>query len=500
MAKKTVSTKIAKGQLIAAPHRIRGRDTGELFLVCPEPAYILRVSESGEVSIFAGNGQKGYQDGPANMAMFNNPTGIALDGEGNIFVADSGNHRIRKITSDGTVSTFSGTGNASYTNGNLTTAEYNTPVDLAFAADSTLYIVDSANHRIRKVTTDGNVNTIAGSGKPGKTDGFMTGASFNEPKGIAIADDGTIYVADSGNHCIRQIQPDGTVKVFAGDAEKSGSDDGEAHKALFNKPSHLVVDGENAVFVADSGNNSIRMIQEKTVTTIAGGPDGGFSNPTGLYIDVNYQLYVCDEGNQQVISVHANAKPANPYIVPPSTLQRDLAALLKEELVVNVHFKVGDEVFKADKAIVAARCSYFHKMFTGGFRESESTDAVQVIPISDTTPAAFRAALEFLYSDALNVPRENVMEVLELSRRFMLERLSAWCQRIIAEDVEESNAVEMLLWVTPQREDYPELRRYGFNYVIRHYKKIREKFPDTLSALSANKELEEEINKIVGNL
>ena len=199
------------------------------------------------VSTLAGSTQ-GYTDGTGTSAKFYNPTGVAVDGAGNVYVADLSNHRIRKITTSGVVSTLAGSGTSGYTDGTGTSAQFNSPTGVAVDGAGNVYVADQGNHRIRKITTSGVVSTLAGS-TSGYTDGTGTSAKFYNPSGVAVDGAGNVYVADQSNHRIRKITASGVVSTLAGSTY--GYTDGTGTSAKFAYPFGVAVDGAGNVYVAD---------------------------------------------------------------------------------------------------------------------------------------------------------------------------------------------------------------------------------------------------------
>jgi sugar lactone lactonase YvrE len=188
--------------------------TGNMFTTSTDYNVIRKITPEGVITNIGGQGSPGLNDGSGTSSMFNSPRGIAVDSSGNVYIADKNNHRIRKITTNGVVSTFAGSGfMGGYVDG-LSTAQFNGPEGVVIDSSGNLFITDTNNNRIRKITTNGVVSTFAGS-TPGLLDGNGTNARFNAPKGIAIDSSGNLYVVDSSNVCIRKVTPGGAVSTFA---------------------------------------------------------------------------------------------------------------------------------------------------------------------------------------------------------------------------------------------------------------------------------------------
>ena len=261
------------------------------------------------VSTLAGSGTPGYTDGTGTSAKFSSPNGVAVDGAGNVYVADQVNHRIRKITTSGVVSTLAGSGTPGYADGTGTSAKFNYPNGVAVDGAGNVYVADLSNHRIRKITALGVVSTLAGSGASGYTDGTGTSAKFSYPNGVAVDGAGNVYVADYFNHRIRKITTSGVVSTLAGSA--SGYADGTGTSAQFSYPTGVAVDGAGNVYVADYNNHRIRKITTSgVVSTLAGsgtpgytdgtGTSAKFSSPTGVAVDGAGNVYVADYNNHRI--------------------------------------------------------------------------------------------------------------------------------------------------------------------------------------------------------
>ncbi|MDO3628689.1 NHL repeat-containing protein [Mucilaginibacter sp. BT774] len=241
---------------------------GNVYVADAGNNLIRMVGTAGMVSTFAGTGIAGSSN-VADSVTFNSPLGVAVDGSGNVYVADYENNLIRKVTQAGIVRTLAGSGAKGADDGLDTAATFNLPEAVAVDGTGNVYVADNGNDLIRKITPAGQVSTFAGSGQPGKSDGTGTSASFNSPFGIAVDAAGNVYVADSGNNLIRKITPDGTVTTIAGSGSK-GANDGAGNAASFNTPSGIAVDKSGNIYVADENNNLIRKITSSgSVTTIS---------------------------------------------------------------------------------------------------------------------------------------------------------------------------------------------------------------------------------------
>lgn len=244
---------------------------------------------AGVVSTYAGNGTAGLLNGPGATAEFNLPIDIVPDLQGNLFIAEQGSNVIRKLSFSGVVSTYAGDGKAGYKDGAAADAEFNNPEGLTIDNAGNLYVSDAQNNVIRKITPAGQVSTYAGSGTPGHTDGASLTAQFTHPAGLAIDKSRNIYVADYGNNLIRKISSSGTtVSTYAGNGT-AGFANGAFNAASFNGPLGLAINPSGNLYVADLANNAIRLIANTgIVSTIAGDLHG----PVRVALDVPGNLFV----------------------------------------------------------------------------------------------------------------------------------------------------------------------------------------------------------------
>jgi len=276
---------------------------------------IRKITPAGIVTTLAGQASRhGSDDGARSTALFYYPHGIAIDGAGNLYIADSWNHTIRKMTPQGTVITVAGlAGSRGNRDGVGEHARFSFPFGIAIDHDGHMYVADEKNCAIRRITPAGDVTTVAGRATScGNTDGSSRDARFNEPRGVAVDRSGNIFVADTYNHTIRRITPDGWVTTVAGLARWRGHADGPARTARFYNPLGVAVDGSGSVYVADTYNHTIREITPRgMVRTVAGmartpgGRDANaaaarFNSPIGLAIDGDGDIYVADYHNHAI--------------------------------------------------------------------------------------------------------------------------------------------------------------------------------------------------------
>lgn len=281
---------------------------------------IRAVSAEGVITTVAGNGDGGYSgDGSgATSAALQFPCGLALDAQRVLYIADSANHVVRKRSSNGVISKVAGTAEYGYSgdDGTATSAQLNVPMGVAVDAAGNVYISDSANHRIRKVSSSGTITTYAGDGTQAYygDGGAATSAHLDSPQGIALDAAGNLYIADSSNHCIRKVSTDGVISTVAGNGAAGYSGDGgAAASASLYRPLGVAVDAQGQIFIADTLNNRIRVVAaDGTISTIAGtgayGDSGdgdealkaSFRFPSGIAVGPEGNVYVADTHNSRI--------------------------------------------------------------------------------------------------------------------------------------------------------------------------------------------------------
>ena len=244
------------------------------------------------VVVLAGDGTPGFRDGDAAHARLSDPFGVAIGRDGTVYVSDAGDaHRIRRVSPRGAVSTVAGSVRG-FADGAAESARFDTPSGLAIDAAGALYVADTGNNAVRRVDPDGRVTTVAGDGVAGYADGPGAQARFNGPMAVAVDPAGRVIVADAYNDRIRAISADGRVTTVAGTGAR-GADDGEASAARFDTPSGVAVDAGGVIYVADSGNGALRAIGPGGVATIATAEP--LVRPAGVAIAASGHVYLTDD-------------------------------------------------------------------------------------------------------------------------------------------------------------------------------------------------------------
>jgi len=302
---------------------------GNIYVADVRFSTIRKITPQGSVTTFAGQaGIQGSADGVGTNANFSNPFGLAIDSSNNLYVADSGNDTIRKIAPNGAVSTLAGlAGNFGSTDGTGSAALFGNPRGIAVDTNDNVYVADTSNETIRKVTPAGVVTTLAGLVNSfGTADGTGNGARFNFPQALAMDASGNIYVADVQNAAIRKVTPSGVVTTLAGFTGSGGAADGTGNAARFNTPTGIAIDTAGNIYVADNGNNAIREItQAGAVTTLAGlsGNPGSadgigslvrFHFPSGVAVDASGDLFITDSQNYTIRATQPLTTPVNQFI------------------------------------------------------------------------------------------------------------------------------------------------------------------------------------------
>ena len=298
---------------------------GNLYVADTLNQRVRKIAPGGTITTITGTGTPGFSVdfGAPAAAQVDTPRGLAVDASGNVYLADTRNSRVRKIAPGGNIFTYAGNGNASYfgDTGPANRASVNQPEGVALDAAGNLYIADTLDHAVRKVTTDGTITTIAGFGGQGfgGDGGPATSARLMLPRAVAVDVAGNVYVADTGNHRVRKIDPLGVITTVAGNGETAPDvEGGPALSVPLSDPRGLALDRAGNLYIADTGHNRVRKVSpDGVITTIAGNGtccysgDGGIATaaqlnqPWGLAVDVAGNVYVADSGNSAVRVLHA---------------------------------------------------------------------------------------------------------------------------------------------------------------------------------------------------
>jgi hypothetical protein len=331
---------------IIDPHRIRfgeGTRLNDVYIADRRNHQIRLVSgTTGVITTVAGDGDSGFagDGGPALTARLNAPRGVKSDASGNIWIADSNNNRVRRVNAAGTIMTVAGNGLGGYNGDNqsATAASLNVPYAVDTDAQGNLYIADRFNNRIRKVTPSGMITSIAGTGRVESTGngGLAVQAGLGSPTDVLVAPDGAIYIVETATHQVRKITPDGIIRPVAGTGTSGGGGNGgPALSAQLNSPQTVAVDQRGNVFIGDQ-NNTVRRVDAATglITTFAGtgvygnSGDGGpavnaeLQPPTGLMVAVNGDLYIALSDSGSIRRVVADTPFNTPTPIPTDTPTR----------------------------------------------------------------------------------------------------------------------------------------------------------------------------------
>ena len=314
----TATTLSVKPAYLLMPVGLKIDSANNLYVTDAAAQVVVKITSDFKIASLAGTAiAMGSADGTGTVARFNEPTDLVINDDGSFLLTDTSNASLRKVTTAGVVTTFAGTsGSKGSADGTGAAARFSAPVGITRDTAGNVYVADQTNHVIRRVTPAGVVTTLAGTaGTVGSTDGTGAAARFNLPTGVAMNSADLIYVADFGSHTLRKVTSSGVVTTFAGTAGTSGSVDGTGAAARFNKPSGLALDSAGNLYVADTGNSTVRKVTPAgVVTTLAGlyqisglkdgtGASAWFYEPEGLTSDTTGNLYIADTGNAVIRKV-----------------------------------------------------------------------------------------------------------------------------------------------------------------------------------------------------
>ena len=319
---------------LSSPSGVAVDRSGNLYIADTGNHLVRRVDPSGIITTIVGTSESGYSgdDGLGIQAQLDSPSGVAVDHAGNLYIADTGNHGIRRVDSTGVITTVAGTGEQDFVkdNGPAVDAWLDSPSGVAVDHVGNLYIADTGNHRIRRVDASGTISTVAGTGEGiylyGGEGGPAVEADLLHPGGVAVDSAGNLYIADTGNHGIRRVDPSGTITTIAGTGEGGYSGDGGlAVKAKIWRPSDVAVDELGNLYIADTWNHRIRRVDNSgTISTVAGTGEAGFTvesgpataaqldSPSGVAVGGDGNLYIADHDNHRISQVDLSAETMTP--------------------------------------------------------------------------------------------------------------------------------------------------------------------------------------------
>ncbi len=348
----------ATASALDSPRNVAIAADGTVYVADTNNNKVRKITPAGAISTFAGTGTAAYSGdgGQANLAELSGPQGVAVDAAGVVYIADSGNNRVRAVANDGVITTFAGTGVSGSTGDGAaaTLARLSSPVDVALSSTGIVYIVDHFSQKIRAVATDGNISTFAGTGDAGAANpvGPATAAELNHPRGVAVDKNDVVYIADTFNHLVRKVDAAGNISTVAGTGSAgSTGDGGQATSAQVFRPGDVAVDADLKIYIGDSDNNLVRMVAtDGVISTIAGGADGGAAGtagastlvgPSGVAVDSAGSLFVAELGAHQVLKISDASAPdtTDPVVTITSPADGSTVAL---DAVVEADFACTD--------------------------------------------------------------------------------------------------------------------------------------------------------------
>ena len=350
---------------------------GNLYIADSGNHRIRKLSPAGVLTTVVGTGFEGFSGdgGPALQAQISHPEGVALDGTGSLYIADFGNGRIRKVSPEGTISTIAGGKRGFFGDGGpALNAAFHDLISVAADPAGNLYLADTENFRVRKITPDGIVTTFAGNGVAGfgGDGGPAASAMLDRPTDLVVDATGNLFIADSGNNRIRKVDPNGVITTVAGSGDPTtfvggfSGDRGPAIEATFSTPTDIAVDTAGNLFIADTYNNRIRKIApDGTIITVVGSGIAGYSGdrglaaaialnePIGVEINASGNLYIADNANHRILKVVGIAAPGliagKPFPLPaPGDVNRD-GKINVQDAVLVLRFTVKLETLAADQ-------------------------------------------------------------------------------------------------------------------------------------------------------
>ncbi|MFF5125846.1 hypothetical protein ACFY41_02735 [Streptomyces syringium] len=424
------------------PYGVAVDKNGNLYIADRHNHRIRKVTPNGIITTVAGDGTGGYisDGGPAVATRLHYPGDVAVDDSGNLYIADTSNHRVRKVTPNGIITTVAGDGTAGYISdgGPAIATKLHTPWGVAVDRNGNLYIADHGNHRVRKVTTNGNITTVAGNGTAGYVSdgGPAISTRLHYPLGLAVDADGNLYIADRHNHRIRKVTTNGIITTVAGNGTAGYvSDGGPALGTRLHYPWGLALDEAGSLYIGDGHNHRVRKVtSDGIITTVAGNGTAGYVDdggpaagtrlfyPSGLALDRSGNLYIGDANNHRVRGVTRVAQMTPPLppaadlygeVVSPYRVQRgqefDIGARIRNRGPNTADGQHVTVVLTLADGLVGGPGTTGRRLtrtFTGQqlVPNQATLDGVFRISAPDSTPAGvYESTLEIQYGGDLNL-------------------------------------------------------------------------------------------------
>ncbi|MGW5658442.1 NHL repeat-containing protein [Streptomyces humi] len=396
----------AVGTKLYNPYGVAVDGAGNLYIADVSNHRVRKVTPGGIITTVAGNGQAGFvsDGGPAVATKLNGPYGVAVDGAGNLYIADSSNHRVRKVSPDGIITTVAGNGQAGFVSdgGPAVATKLNFPIGVAVDRSGSLYIADQSNHRVRKVSPDGIITTVAGNGQAGfvSDGGPAVATKLHYPWGVAVDEAGNLYIGDRYNHRVRKVTPGGIITTVAGNGIAGYvADGGPAVATTLHYPASVAVDGSGNLYISDGHNHRVRKVTPNgVITTVAGNgiagyiADGGpavgqqLYYPYGVAVAPSGDLYIADGSNHRVRKVFAAAS-----MTPPAPPIADLygEVVLPVTVPRRQEFDLGARVHNRGPAIASGEQITVVLTLADGLesaRESNGRRLTRTFPGTDLAP------------------------------------------------------------------------------------------------------------------
>ncbi|MCX6396057.1 MAG: PxKF domain-containing protein [Propionibacteriales bacterium] len=374
------------------PYGVAVDGSGNVYIADTVNNRVEKVTPGGQLSVIAGTGDTGAPtEGPATSSNLDLPIGVAVDGSGNVYIADYGNNRVEQVTPGGQLSVIAGTSSqGAPTAGPATSSNLNSPAGVAVDGSGNVYIADQGNHRVEQVTPGGQLSVIAGTGVAGApTAGPATSSNLDNPTGVVVDGTGNVYIADGRNNQVEKVTPGGQLSVIAGTGAAGAPTAGPATSSNLRTPFGVAVDGSGNVYIADTSNHRVEKVtpggQLSVIagTGAAGAPTAGpatssnLSYPTGVAVDGTGNVYIADFGNHRVEKLVA-PPPATIYAFGlQQPLNADGSSIVKGNSTVPVKFTL-----KANGVATTSPVAYFSATKVSS---SISGDDLETLP--STTPS-----------------------------------------------------------------------------------------------------------------